>query len=223
MRFQLSTLRLLAPVGLTGLIVANVTATTAAQESGAIPRSLVVEEIQDGFVVKPSFKLTEVDDELGALAGLSIGQITDGRLFLGVGINWLVSESNHTDLAYGGGIIEWFSDPDARVKLSVGSLVGLGAATLDTAVSFGGGGFYGGRFSGHRFGRHGFDRFPGVSVVRFREEFFVFEPQTNVVFNATDWFRVGVGAGFRVIGAAGGFEDRLQGYTAQIAQHFGPL
>ena len=132
MRFQLSTLRLLAPVGLTGLIIANVTTTTAAQDSGATPRSVVVEEIQDGFVVKPSFKFTEVDDELGALTGLSIGQITDGRLFLGAGINWLVSGSNRTDLAYGGGIIEWFSDPDARVNVSVGSLVGLGAATLDT-------------------------------------------------------------------------------------------
>ena len=59
--------------------------------------------------------------------------------------------------------------------------------------------------------------------MRFREEFFVFEPQANVVFNATDWFRVGLGAGFRAIGAAGGFEDRLQDYTAQIALHFGPL
>ena len=218
------TLRSLVRTALPCVILAAIAAPAAAQDGSDTAQPLGFEEIQEGFVVKPSLKLTEVDDQTGTLAGFSIGGITAGQLFVGGGMHWLVSDSDDMHLTYGGGVIEWFSNPDSRVKLSAGGLFGFGVATLDTVVGAGSGSYRGGRFSARRFGRHdGLAEWQRLGTVRLREDFYVFEPQANVVFSATDWLRVGVGAGFRLVGAADAFDDRLRGYTAQVGFHVGPL
>ena len=200
------------------LVAATLVNTASAQE--VIPmQGLVLEEMQSGFVVSPVVKFTGVDDDLGTLAGVSGGWMTDGRLLIGAGAYWLVGGADEVDMAYGGGVVEWFSSPGARVSASIGSLVGFGSATLDTVVD-----------SRHRldgFGRVSLSRFGGrrflpSTTLRFREEFFVAEPQASLVLDVTDWFRVRLGAGYRLIGLAGQFEDRLRGYTASIGVQLGP-
>ena len=200
------------------LVAATLVNTASAQE--VIPtQGLVLEKMQSGFVVSPVVKFTGVDDDLGTLAGVSGGWMTDGRLLIGPGAYWLVGGADEVDMAYGGGVVEWFSSPGARVSASIGSLVGFGSATLDTVVD-----------SRHRldgFGRISLSRFGGgrflpSTTLRFREEFFVAEPQASLVLDVTDWFRVRLGAGYRLIGLADQFEDRLRGYTASIGVQLGP-
>ena len=200
------------------LVAATLVNTASAQE--VIPmQGLVLEEMQSGFVVSPVVKFTGVDDDLGTLAGVSGGWMTDGRLLIGAGAYWLVGGADEVDMAYGGGVVEWFSSPGARVSASIGSLVGFGFATLDTVVD-----------SRHRldgFGRVSLSRFGGrrflpSTTLRFREEFFVAEPQASLVLDVTDWFRVRLGTGYRLIGLADQFEDRLRGYTASIGVQLGP-
>ncbi len=211
---------LLTRVGLMSLILTSAV-TTAAAQSADPSRLLTLEEMQSGFVAAPIFKLTEVDGEIGTLAGFRLGELTDGRVFIGGAANWLVSGSSDVDLAYGGGLVEWFSHPDAPVQASVGSLVGIGSASLNTVVDVGGPDSRW-RLSRGRFGFHGRPGTSSTAIFRFRESFFVAEPQASLILNGTDWFRVGLGVGYRFIGGASGFEDRLRGYTAHIGFHFGP-
>ena len=72
---------------------------------------LLVEEIRSGFVVAPDLKLTSIDGSSDALAGLYGGFITDRRLLLGAAAYWLTGGAGGVDMAYGGGLVEWFGNP----------------------------------------------------------------------------------------------------------------
>jgi hypothetical protein len=54
------------------LIVAALTPSAYAQQ-GATASPLTVERIDNRFVVAPDFKATDVDNELGQLAGINVG------------------------------------------------------------------------------------------------------------------------------------------------------
>ena len=98
------------------------------------PSRLVVEEIRSGFVVAPDLKLTSIDGGSGALAGLYGGFITDRRLLIGAGAYWLTGGPGGVDMAYGGGLVEWFANPGGRVDFSVRSLFGAGRARFASGV-----------------------------------------------------------------------------------------
>jgi hypothetical protein len=49
----------------------------------------------------------------------------------------------------------------------------------------------------------------------------VAEPQANASFTFTNWLRLGVGAGYRLIGGASGLESRFRGPTASVSLQFG--
>ena len=221
-----------------GLLVAG--AAASAQEPEA-PTRLVVEEIRSGFVVAPDLKLTSVDGGAGVLTGLYGGFITDRRLLIGAGAYWLTGDPGSVDMAYGGGLVEWFANPGGRVDFSVRTLLGAGRATLvpevGTPVFYGGfhgpsgrlfpGGRSHGRGRGHhpwRGGNPAWDRspWPGSVAFRYREDFLVADPQLSVHLNVTDWLRIGGGAGYRFIGHAGPAGERLQGLTASIGLQLGP-
>ena len=56
---------------------------------------------------------------------------------------------------------------------------------------------------------------------RVRENFFVAEPQANVLLNVTDWMRINAGFGYRFIGGTSFLDDRLSGLSGSIAVEFG--
>lgn len=60
-----------------------------------------------------------------------------------------------------------------------------------------------------------------VGRVRVRDHFLVAEPQANVLFRVNDWFRVGLGAGYRLVDSAGDLSDRLRGFTGTVGFQFG--
>lgn len=183
-----------------------------------------LEKIQSGFVVAPDFKFSEMDGESANLLGGYAGWLSDRKLFLGGGAYWLTSGPGGADLAYGGALVQWFAQRNERLNLSFGGLVGFGTGTVAMDVdefpepelpdrfhdARGANGVRGGRFS-HRF----------PSSIRVDEGFFVAEPQANASYTFTSWMRLGVGAGYRLIGAARGLENRFRGPTASVSLQFG--
>ena len=210
----------------------------SAQEPEAAGR-LTVERIRSGLLVAPDLKLTSIDGGSGAVAGLYGGFITDRRLLVGAGAYWLTGGPAGVDMAYGGGLVEWFANPDARVDFSVRSLFGFGRATLASAVHLPAfDAFHGraGRLSleGRGHGRHwgrsfhgghgaaGNFGWPSSVTFRYRNDFLIADPQLSVHLNVTEWLRIGGGAGYRFIGRAGSDGKRLQGFTTSIGLQLGP-
>jgi hypothetical protein len=97
--------------------------------------SVVVEKMESGFVLTPEFRITEVDDESGSLAGIQAGWLTDDRLLIGGTGYWLANGSAGRKMAYGGLVVEWALARSDRVGLSLGALVGGGSGTLAVEVT----------------------------------------------------------------------------------------
>ena len=176
-----------------------------------------LERIQSGFVVAPDFKFSELDGESANLLGGYAGWLTDRKLFIGAGAYWLTNGSVGSELSYGGALVEWFPQRNEKFNLSFRGLVGAGTGALGVDIgefpeptTFGGHRGRGGRFP-HRF----------PSTVLVHEGFFVAEPQANASFTFTNWLRLGVGAGYRLIGGASGLESRFRGPTASVSLQFG--
>ena len=178
-----------------------------------------LEKIHSGFVAAPDFKFSEMDGELANLLGGYAGWLTDRKLFIGAGAYWLTNGTAGSELAYGGALVEWFAQRNERINLSFRGLVGAGTGTLAVDIDDFPGPVF--RDRGAREGRGGRhpQRFP--SSVRVHEGFFVAEPQANASFTFTNWMRLGVGAGYRLIGAASGLESRFRGPTASVSLQFG--
>jgi len=179
-------------------------APAVAQPPDDAGRAFTIEEIDDGWVVAPDFRFTEVDDELAAAIGVYGGYQLDRRLLIGAGAYWL--KGGRTDLSYFGPLIEWSTKTGGRFDVSIGALVGVGSATryalfgdpFDTevdnmrdndAISFSSHG-------GHRFGRGAGPRF-GRGFGSYYDEFAVAEPHVSFLTRATDWLGVNVGVGYR--------------------------
>ncbi len=139
--------------------------------------------------------------------------------------------------------MEYFVNPSRLVNISVRGLVGGGTATINrfgfsrfpilngfsnlddvfsdldfSRINLGN---IDRRFRGRPLG---FDLLPGeIDLNAFQEvdeTFLVAEPEVNVTLNVTEKFRISVGGGYRFIGAANGFEDRFDGFTANLAAQF---
>jgi hypothetical protein len=205
------------------LIFASATAPSFAQST----ETQGLEKIQNGFVVAPDFKFSEMDGESANLLGAYAGWLTDRKLFIGGGAYWLTSGPAGADLAYGGALVEWFARRNDRFNLSFRGLAGLGTGTVAVDVgdfpvpdlpdrgfgAHGGRGAYGGR--GGRFPH------PFPSSLRVDEAFFVAEPQANASYTFTSWLRLGAGAGYRLVAGASGLESRFRGPTASVSLQFG--
>lgn len=199
------------------LLLAGATAPSFAQST----ETRDLERIQSGFVVAPDFKFSELDSESANLLGGYAGWLSDRKLFLGGGAYWLTNGPSGADLAYGGALVEWFAQRSDRFNLSFRGLVGLGTGSVAIDVDE----FPEPAFPDRGRGPHGTrgGRFPHPfpSSVRVDEGFFVAEPQANASYTFTSWLRLGVGAGYRLIGAANGLESRFRGPTASVSLQFG--
>ena len=194
----------------------------AAAQSGGTPMPLsqgpmTVERMHSGFLVAPDFKFTEVDHRSSALVGGYAGWVSDDTFFIGAGGYWLASESRDREMAYGGLVVQWFAHTRDRVGFSAKGLVGGGQARLSSSV-----------FTIQDL--RDFDRvhieqvFPvpgGFSNVRFREGFFVAEPEVDVRLRLTSHLRLTGGIGYRFIAAEGRDGNRLRGSVGSVALQIG--
>ena len=233
------TLNLLRAIAMAPVLLALVPSAHA--QNAPAQQPLILERIPSGFVVAPDFKLTEVDDEIGQLAGAYAGRVTDDTLLVGGAAYWLVNGSDNFKLAYGGLLIGWSSPNTGRIRFGGRGLVGVGSATLAREVE--------GRF-GPTFERAPLIRFGGrnqpapapappmmrepampstirglaarpMLLLRVRDDFFVFEPQANVAISVTSHIAVTGAAGYRAVALTDGLRDLLDGPTASLGLQFG--
>ncbi len=197
----------------------------AAQSGGAAPVGqgpMRVERVHGGFLVAPDFKITEVDRRTSGLAGGYAGWLTDGQFFIGGGGYWLANQSSDRKMAYGGLVVQWLARTDERFGFSAKALVGGGRATLSNTVSE----MFGRPdLRGMSFGRLGLDELRRVPVgsmhIRFREDFFVAEPEVSLLVRLTKHVRLTGGAGYRFIGAEGGDNNRPGGASGSVGLQVG--
>ena len=180
---------------------------------------LVLERVKNGFVVAPTFKVTDFDDSTGTLVGAYGGWLNDGTLFIGAGGYWLANGHDDRHLGYGGLVVGWQAGADRRIGFGARSLVGFGDATVSSEFSQ--------NVPGHPvrpspFGRNGMvdGGTTVMHVVRISDSFFVFEPEANVTFRLVRWLNLDCGVGYRIVGGSE-IDDHVRGVSGTIAFQLG--
>lgn len=106
---------------------------------GPAPASgpLVLQPINNSFVLAPEVKVVRFDDRTSAMAGGYVGWIKDDHLLIGGG-GYASTNRRHDQLglAYGGAVVGWFFNPEQKISVSAKSLVGI-ARTTQTTDRFG--------------------------------------------------------------------------------------
>jgi hypothetical protein len=193
--------------------------------------TLVQGPIDSGFVVAPDFKFTDVNGDFATLGGGYGGWVVNRKLLLGGGIYTLMNGSSDS-MTYGGAVVEYFVNQGSLVNVSVRGLVGGGRATLGSPFEnrpFDPFDLDDLRVNLPHFGRGPLndifqqfrrrfpdDDFPFLDLER-SSDFFVAEPEVDVMLNLTERFRLSLGGGYRFIGGASRLNDRLDGFTANAA------
>jgi len=189
------------------------------------PPPLIVERVDNTFVVAPDYKVTDLDGTLGQLAGAYVGRVFDESLMIGGAGYWLVNGSRGDELAYGGLLVGW-SVPERVVGIRFGArgMVGVGSGTLGRDISIRGGpvGIPDRRI---RFGGSTGSQpasLPAPSSIRIlaRDDFFVFEPQVTAGANLFRHITLNLGAGYRLTGFTDALDDSLNGVTGNLALQF---
>ena len=188
---------------------------------------MTVERMHNGFLVAPDVKVTNVDRKTSELVGGYAGWLSDDTFFVGGGGYWLASGSRDREMGYGGLIVQWFSHSGNRVGFSAKGLVGGGQATLGNTVT-----------TTERVPSIDPRQLPQVgpvrldlnqlsrtitttSTVRFRESFFIAEPEVGVFLRLSRHTRLTGGVSYRLVGAEGRDENRLRGAAGSIALQIG--
>jgi hypothetical protein len=189
------------------------------------PPPLIVERVDNTFVVAPDYKVTDLDGTLGQLAGAYAGRVFDETLMIGGAGYWLVNGSRGDELAYGGLLVGW-SAPERVVGIRFGArgLVGVGSGTLGRDITIRGG--PAGipdrriRFGGATGSQPG--GLPAPSSIRIlaRDDFFVFEPQVTAGASLFRHITLNLGAGYRLTGFTDALDDSLNGVTGSLALQF---
>src|SRR5262249_6920604 len=157
---------------------------------------MTIERVHNGFAVAPDFKITKMNGSTGRLAGGYAGWIFDDALLVGGGVYGLTNNPKGLrDMWYGGAVVQWLQWPDRAISLAARGLVGCGSATFTNTVVVP--------------GPLPFDRFNDLDAlhalqfanrtftVHQRRDFFVAEPQGDVLVRLSRHFRIDAGVGYR--------------------------
>ena len=165
---------------------------------------MTVEKVHNGFLFAPDFKFTEVDNHTSGLAGGYGGLVVADRFFIGGAAYALATDKHGRDMAYGGLLLQWFGGGNdlfaygAKVLIGGGHTSDLQSVLLDP--------------------KH-------YATVRVGENFFVTEPEFNLLVHMSKNVRLAFGAGYRFTGSwYGGYGydpyavsyGRLSGATGSI-------
>lgn len=187
-------------------------------------QKLVVEQIQNGWLFSPDVRATDVNGRTGALAGGYLGRITDRSWVVGVGGYMLTNQDDDFKLWYGGPVLEWIVGADRKIGFGVRTLVGAGSGTLARPLSD----FINVRAPiNPRDTRRGVDprittrAVDPTATIAVQDDFYVAEPQLNVMWNLNRGQRIVFGVGYRAIGSAPHLGDDLSGVSGSVSFQLG--
>jgi len=209
-------------------IIAALTPVAAAAQAAppATPSSqgpMIIERVHSGFLFAPDVKITEVDHKTSELVGGYAGWVADEAFFFGGGGYWLANNASGRRMAYGGLMLQWLGQTNRRIGWAAKGLIGGGEATLSDTVTeltyvpnpaF---------VPGVRRGDVS-PVIPGPTrsvQVHFRQDFFVAEPEANIVLRLSKNFRLTGGFGYRAVDARRHQDDRLSGPVGSVAFQIG--
>ena len=200
-----------------------------AQNPPAAPTNgpLILERIHNPWVLAPDFKVTDLDDRTGEMAGAYGGKLLDEKLLIGGAVYWLANSERDFKVTYGGVLVGWQSREFGRIRFGGRGLAGVGRATLGfdvtalrgvpqqpTAVR-----------GDIRFGAVDprVQQAPQPIRTRFAatDDFFLVEPQADVSARITKMIGVSCGVGYRQTANGDVLRDRLNGVSANLAVQFG--
>jgi hypothetical protein len=205
----------------TVLVASTAYAQNPPAQTATAPTSgpLVLERVHDGWVLAPDFKITDLNDRTGELAGVYGGRVMDNTLLIGGAGYWLTNDARDFKLGYGGVIVGWQSREFGRIRFGGRGLAGAGTATLgfDSGLP--------GRPVAQPLGARGDVRFgvtnPRPLRVVGRDEFFVVEPQANIAARITKNVGLSCGISYRETAGADFLGDRVNGPAANLSVQFG--
>ena len=184
---------------------------------------LVVEKIQNGWLLAPDVRATDLNGETGALAGGYLGRITDNSWVIGAGGYFLTNRDDDFKLAYGGPVVEWLVRTERRIGFGVRAMVGAGSATLPLPVTdvidpriLASSSSWSSRHL-----RGGLTLLDPTATIAVRDDFFVAEPQLNLLVNVARGQRIVFGVGYRAVGSAPYLGDALSGLSGSISYQVG--
>jgi hypothetical protein len=223
MRNEVITLAVAALLGLPAGASAGTADQQAPRPAGA-NASVVVEPIENTFVLAPEVKMTRVNDRDVTLVGGYGGLLLDKSLLIGGAGYWLANDDRHLKMAYGGGLLEWYLFSRRAVDVSIRGLAGAGRARVahswggrpvDNAVTFG---HHGTRVWADGTGAAGTT--PAYLV--YETGFLIGEPQLNVVWHIGRRVALVAGVSYRAIATeARGLDKDLRGAAGSVSIRFG--
>src|SRR6266702_4119933 len=186
-----------------------------------------IERVHSGVLVAPDFKVTRFDGRTSELVGGYGGWLSDKTFFVGGGGYWLANGSRDRRLGYGGVVLQWMGRSDETIGYSIKGLVGGGTSTLANTVT------ETVRVPNLRPNDGGmlpirppqsappFTTQTITTTIRTHQEFFIAEPEADAVIRLTKSLRLTVGAGYRLIAAEHGDQNRLRGPVGTIGLQLG--
>lgn len=175
--------------------------------SAAPPVGFAAADDEDGFVVAPDFRVSEIGHETGTLAGAYAGYVFGGRVLVGGGAYWQTNRSEGGRIAYGGPVLEWRAFKTRAIGFNLHALVGGGQWYADDVFVHPD--LVDRRFMSDR-------RFSTIRFGRVHEDFFVAEPEAEVVIRFGAHVRLQAGAGYRATSM-----DNLSGASGSISLQVG--
>jgi hypothetical protein len=207
--------RFLSVAALAAMVAAPVGA--RAQQPPQTQGPMTVEREHDGFAIAPEVEVGRIGSTTATMAGAYGGWVIDNTVLIGGGAYFQTNRSASRKMDYGGFVVEWLARTDQAVGFGARALIGGGQATLSDTLSV--------SVPTPVFRADGrldhFDVRNQFVPVRLRTDFFVAEPQADVLLNFSRRARLRIGAGYRAIGGARGRNGQLSGATGSIALVFG--
>jgi hypothetical protein len=170
---------------------------------------MTVEVVMQRYVVAPEIRVVKVsslDRTTGVLVGGHGGLLLGSRLLVGGGLYTLANGSRGEGLTYGGGVVGWQWWNGHMFSSTIRGLVGMGQGTTSQSLTL-----------TDREGRS------FTEGRRLSSDFFVAEPQADLLVRLTRHLQLDVGAGYRATSAEHGVNDRFSGATGSLALRIGPV
>lgn len=181
---------------------------------------LVLEPMQNGFVLAPEVKVTRFDRSTGALAGAYGGWIRDEHLLIGGGGYGLIHRKrDDRGLAYGGFVVGWFFNPKQPVSVSAKALAGFGRFSEPFEMRI----LRPYCLLPEEYLCSGMpmrDRDPFTRRLRFRTDFLVLEPELDVLADIGPRLRLSAGVGYRFTDESRAFDREAEGVTGAFSVQF---